>query len=157
MDVDGHGSGRPDLNAALRRLRIELGILNDKVASAAGLNPRDLDLLDVVTHDGPCTPTQLAARTGVRAATLTGMLARLERDGWITRTPDRSDGRSVHITAAARIEQLTTLYATADARVGDLTAAFSQEEKTVIARFLNQVADAARLASDQLSPSDART
>jgi DNA-binding MarR family transcriptional regulator len=62
------------LQRGLQDLRIELSIFTDKIAQAAGLNPRDLDVLDVVVHDGGLNPKQLAARTGIDPATLTGVL-----------------------------------------------------------------------------------
>jgi len=79
------------LQRGLQDLRIELSILTDKIAQAAGLNPRDLDVLDVVVHDGGLTPKQLAERTGIHPATLTGVLARLYDEGWVTRTRDPID------------------------------------------------------------------
>lgn len=39
------------------------------------------------------TPASLADAAGVRRATMTGLLQKLERDGWIGRAPDASDGR----------------------------------------------------------------
>ncbi|MCG7310839.1 MarR family transcriptional regulator [Brachybacterium sp. ACRRE] len=106
-----------DLRDAIRVLRIELGILNDKVAARAGLNPRDLDLLDVIDREGPCTPGHLVERTGVRRATLTGILARLEAAGWILRERDAADGRSARVGSSARFDELRELYREADAQV----------------------------------------
>ena len=81
------------LRQVVRELRIELRILNDAIAESAGLNPRDLDILDVIDREGPCTPSQLATRTGIRRATLTSVLARLEGQGWVHRTVDDGDKR----------------------------------------------------------------
>ena len=148
--MTGRPDGAPvDLQRAVQDLRIELAVLNDKVAAAVGLNPRDLDVLDVVAHEGPCTPGHLAARTGVPAATLTGVLARLARDGWITRTPDPDDGRSARIAAAARVAELRTRYASADVEVAELLAELDTREQCVIAAFLASVAAAARRAGDR--------
>jgi hypothetical protein len=60
----------------MQDLRIEMGILTDQVAVLAGLKRSDLAILDVVAHDGPMSPTQVARRTGVHPATLTGVLVR---------------------------------------------------------------------------------
>lgn len=106
-----------DLRDAIRVLHIELGILNDEVAARAGLNPRDLDLLDVIDREGPCTPGHLVERTGVRRATLTGVLARLEAAGWILRERDAADGRSAQVGSSARFDELRELYREADAHV----------------------------------------
>ena len=103
------------LQRGLQDLRIELSIFTDKIAQAAGLNPRDLDVLDVVVHDGGLNPKQLAARTGIHPATLTGELTRLFEEGWVTRTGDPIDGRSVLIQLEpTRVAQLELLYAPAN-------------------------------------------
>ena len=103
------------LQRGLQDLRIELSILTDQIAQAAGLNPRDLDVLDVVVHDGGLNPKQLAARTGIHRATLTGVLTRLFEEGWVTRTRDPIDGRSVLIQLEpTRVAQLELLYAPAN-------------------------------------------
>ena len=100
------------LQRGLQDLRIELGIFTAKIAQAAGLNPRDVDVLDVVVHDGGLNPKQLAARTGIHPATLTGLLTRLFDEGWVTRTRDPIDGRSVLIQLEpTRVAQLELLYA----------------------------------------------
>lgn len=39
------------------------------------------------------TPASLADAAGVRRATMTGLLQKLERDNWIARAPDATDGR----------------------------------------------------------------
>lgn len=127
----GPGAPEPgsaeDLRDAIRVLRIDLGILNDRIAARAGLNPRDLDLLDVIDREGPCTPGHLVERTGVRRATLTGVLARLENDGWIRRERDAADGRSARLRSTERFAELRALYRDADAHVEEVVAGLDPE------------------------------
>lgn len=42
-------------------------------------------------------PSELAAKTAQDRATTTGLLDRLEKDGWIERKPDKKDRRSLRI------------------------------------------------------------
>ncbi|SMX70777.1 MarR family winged helix-turn-helix transcriptional regulator [Brevibacterium linens] len=102
------------LRDAIRELRIELVILNDRVARSVGLQPRDLDILDVIDREGPCTPSQIAGRISWSRATMTGVLSRLEADEWIERDTNPSDGRSMTIRSTARFAELTSAYAAAD-------------------------------------------
>lgn len=137
-------SGPHDLREAIRVLRIELGVLNDRVAQSAGLAPRDLDILDVIDRDGPCTPSHVTARTGVRAATLTGMLARLERDGWLRRQGHPDDSRSSLLSSSDRVGELRTLYARANQEVAALEQTLSGAERDLLLSVLTDLADHAR-------------
>ena len=85
---------------ALRRLGSALAATNRAVGGALGIKDTDLAVLDVLHQEGPLTPTQLARRTRTHPATMTGVLGRLERGGWIERRPDAADRRSVRIRAA---------------------------------------------------------
>lgn len=148
------GSGQPaagtdgvEVLQAIRALRIELAIINDKVAIAAGLHPKDLDVLDVIDRDGSCTPTHLAARTGLRRATLTGILGRLESGGWLRRERDGRDGRSSRVCATARIEELRGLYRSADALLDEALAGTTAGERAMLAAVLGRLAELARSES----------
>lgn len=140
----------PDLNDLIRSLRVELAILNDRIAAQARLKPRDLDLLDVIDRDGPCTPKHLGHRAGLRAATLTGMLVRLEADGWITRSRDPHDGRSTQLSTTPRIEELRAAYSTATQSARLIAASFDAAQRGAVADFLTQILRAARTASTSL-------
>lgn len=80
----------------LRRLRevgTEIALFNRRVAASMGIREADLVVLDVVHRTGPASPSQLSACTGIHAATMTGILTRLEDDGWIERLPAPGDRR----------------------------------------------------------------
>lgn len=139
-----------ELREAIRALRIELRIVNDKVAMAAGLNPRDLDILDVIDRDGPCTPSHLSERTGYHRATLTGILARLEREGWVRKLASDSDRRSHTLTPTERFEELRHLYAPVDRSAAEIAAELSADDCAAIAATLNRMSAVARTASDDI-------
>ena len=77
---------------ALRRLGSALAATNRAVGGALGIKDTDLAVLDVLHQEGPLTPTQLARRTRTHPATMTGVLGRLERGGWIERGPTPPTG-----------------------------------------------------------------
>jgi len=66
-------------------LSIQLSLLNHQVGARAGLNDADLDCLDLVARHGPLSPSALAQRAALHPATITGILDRLERGGWVAR------------------------------------------------------------------------
>lgn len=142
------------LRETLRALRIEMQILDDAVAGQAGVNPRDLDVLDVIDREGPCSPSWLAERTGNRRATLTSVLARLERDGWIERRPDPSDGRAVRVASTARFGELRDLYGAADAAVDDLRDDVPLEDLRAASRVLRRATDHLRARTGRRAGDD---
>ncbi len=141
-----------ELQRGVLDLRIELSILNDKVATASGVRPRDLDILDVIEREGPCTPTHLCSRTGIHAATMTGILARLREDGWIERVTSTTDGRSVTIASTARTAELRARYAAADEQIASLANDFDPSQREAISRFLSEVSKIAHEAAERIGP-----
>lgn len=75
-------------------------LFQDAVARSIGLNATDLQALGLLLREGPATPGELAARTGLTAGgAITAMVDRLERGGYVTRTRDAADRRRVIVTA----------------------------------------------------------
>jgi len=69
------------------------GLLRD-----LGLAPgQELLLLQLWDRDG-CSQTDLVGRLGLDPSTVTKMLQRLERDGWVRRAPSDGDGRVTLVT-----------------------------------------------------------
>ena len=73
-----------------RRLRQEAGI---------ELSPSLTAALATVERHGPVTPSALAARERIQRPTATRVLARLEEEGLVARTPDPQDRRSSLVSA----------------------------------------------------------
>lgn len=135
-----------ELRTALRDLRIELSINTHRVASIAGLNDSDLAVLDVLARDGTLSPTDLIRRTGIRAATMTGVLVRLEGAGWIIRRPNAIDGRGVRIEASG-FERLTDIYRDGNRRLDEIDACLTAEQASIVLDYLQTVTNAVRAAS----------
>lgn len=139
-----------ELRTALRVLRVELAINTYRVASVAGLNDSDLAVLDVLARDGTQSPTALARRTGIHAATMTGVLVRLEKAGWIVRRPDAADARRVQIEAAGFV-RLTEIYGDGNQRLDEIAACLTTEQAGTVLDYLRTVTDAVRAASLELA------
>jgi MarR family transcriptional regulator, organic hydroperoxide resistance regulator len=139
---------------ALQDLRIELSIATSRVAARVGLRPADLDVLDVVVHYGPVSPTYLARRTGTHIATLTGVLARLERDGWVRRRRDPQDGRSFIIEAdPGGAAALDAVYAAANRELTRLAGTLGPDAEAVLG-YLLAAARTVRAKADELASPD---
>lgn len=80
------------LNRAARRLRLSLG----EALADTGLRPQQAAVLIALAHsDGaPMTPSAIALSIETDAATTSGLLERLVRDGWLASAPNPDDRRS---------------------------------------------------------------
>lgn len=140
------------IKESLRDLRVQLSLLNHRVGASLDLKDVDLDCLDLVASHGPLSPSALARRAGLHPATVTGIIDRLERGGWVTRDRDSSDRRAVVVRALRdRNAELLGLYSGMNAAMDRLCAGYGDAELELIADFLRRTADAGRNATDELA------
>src|SRR5713226_6557086 len=117
------------IKQSLRALRMQLSFLNLRVGACVDLKDVDLDCLDLIASHGPLSPTALARRAGLHPATITGILDRLERGGWIARERDPSARRAVVVRAVReRYAELMRQYAGMSRSMKKLLAGYSDSE-----------------------------
>ena len=154
-DPEGQRVLPVSIKRALRDLRLQLSLLNHRVSARADIRIIDLDCLDLVARHGPLSPSALARRTGLHPATVTGILDRLERGGWVARDRDPADRRAVVIRLLAdKGRELLQLYAGANSAMDELLAGYDETQLTVIADFLRRTTEIGRGATDALADAD---
>lgn len=137
---------------SLRELRIELSVLNHRVGSRSEIKDVDFDCLDVITRYGPISPTTLARRIGVHAATMTGILDRLERGGWVVRDRDQRDRRAVVVRGVpGKQRDLIQLYGGMNSSLDEILDSYSDDQIDLIVDFLRRCTQAGQSATDQLA------
>ncbi|MBA2518706.1 MAG: MarR family transcriptional regulator, partial [Chloroflexia bacterium] len=57
-------------------------LFSQAIADQVGLNPTDLEALEVLLRQGPLTAGKLAEITGLTTGAITGVVDRLERKGY---------------------------------------------------------------------------
>jgi DNA-binding MarR family transcriptional regulator len=156
----GHGAvrRRRQLNRAvresLRDLSIQLSLLNHHVGGRIDLKGGDLECLDLISRYGPLSPTALARRAGLHPATMTGILDRLERGGWIARQRDPADRRGVVVRLArGRNAVVLGLYSGMNEAMDQICAGYEDGELELLASFLRRTAEAGRTAAEELAGS----
>jgi DNA-binding MarR family transcriptional regulator len=140
------------IKEALRDLRIHLSLLNHQVGAHVELKDVDLDCLDLISRHGPLSPSALARRAGLHPATMTGILDRLERGGWVARERDPADRRAVVVRALRdRGAELLRLYAGMNTSMDQICAGYNDDQLELLADFLRRTANAGRSATDELA------
>jgi DNA-binding MarR family transcriptional regulator len=71
-----------------------------------GLTHSQFFMIVAIMEEGGLLPSELADKTAQDRATTTGLLDRLEKDGWIKRMPDKRDRRSLRIYLTPRSNKL---------------------------------------------------
>lgn len=110
-----------------------------------GLQAGEFDVLATLRRAGAphaLTPTQLFEALMVSSGGMTNRLDRLEKAGWIVRSPNPGDRRGilVSLTAEGRelIDRILPLHVENEAR---LLAALSREEQETLSRLLGKLLD----------------
>lgn len=151
---DAHRQRRAtvEVKQGLRELSAQLTLLNRQVGARLALKDIDLDCLDLINSHGPLSPTALARRAGLHAATTTGVLDRLERAGWVSRDRDPADRRAFLVRALRdRNAELLGLFAGMNSSVDRICADYEDAELERFADFLRRTADAGRNAAEELA------
>ncbi len=97
-----------ELTLAVRDLIGESRELVGRIAQATGQHENDMAAVGMLIQFGPMGAAELARRLGIRSATASVLVDRLERDGHAVRVRDTVDRRRVVIseTPAARAANL---------------------------------------------------
>ena len=125
-----------------RRLRQEAG---------GGLSPTQNAALATIERHGPLTPSELAQRERIKRPTATRLIARMEADGLLERTPDPTDGRCSLIAVSPEgRELLRAVRWRKDAFLAQRLQRLSAQERATLAaaavlleRLLEEEGDAA--------------
>ncbi len=139
----------PVARALLMELLAETGglstLLSTAIAARAGINPTDLESLDLLRRHGPMTAGRLAALTGLTTGAITGVIDRLERRGYARREADPTDRRRVVVHAYVEVaaRELGPHYATLAEAMAAIVEDYSDQELALILgavqRFNNAV------------------
>jgi len=120
-------------------------LLHSVIADRLGLSSTDVKTLDVLLRLGPLTAGQVAQHTGLATASVTSLIDRLERRGYVERVRDAGDRRRVYVHA--RPESLSDFEPHFEGFVKGLREVlegYTDDELRLIAGFLRRVAELSR-------------
>ena len=146
------GPLQTSVRRSLNDAALQIALLSRRVGARLDLKDADVECLNLVHNEGPLTPSVLARRAGLHPATLTGVLDRLERGGWVVRERDPVDRRAVLVRALReRNRELFDLLSGMNTAMSDIMGQYTVDELRVIADFLARTVDAGRHATDELA------
>jgi DNA-binding MarR family transcriptional regulator len=123
----------------LREMTGQSIVLSAAIARHAGLSPADLEVLGTIEQHGPLTAGQLAQRTGLSNAAVTGLIDRLERAGVAARRSDPADRRRVLVEVSDGARPIAERYAELERDALRVLGRRSPDELAAIAEFLREM------------------
>jgi DNA-binding MarR family transcriptional regulator len=125
------------LDQAGRAMSTVAVLFHTTLSAKRGLSVSEEKALDLLDRFGPMTAGELAEKSGLAKASVSGLIDRLERKGFARRAADESDGRRVRVEVAP--ESLTKLAPLFEDFVAGLHAMYERytiEELKVVLRFM---------------------
>ncbi len=134
-------SSRERIHVGVIRLIAGIVLFNHAVAQRVGLGGSDAQFMTLLQLHGPLTPGRLAELSGLTTGTVTGVLDRLERAGFVRRTRDGGDRRKVLVELREEVvtERLAPHYRGQAERLDALLRARTPAELAVIEAFLDDL------------------
>ncbi|MEU6221409.1 MarR family transcriptional regulator [Streptomyces sp. NPDC047022] len=119
-------------------------------AKACGLGATDLYALNTLELDGPMTPGELGARTGLTTGPTTRLIDRLEQAGYVRRTADPLDRRKVIVEPIGKPAGLDEALAPAREEIAEILRGYTPDQQKALFDYFARAADAYRRAAEQL-------
>jgi DNA-binding MarR family transcriptional regulator len=96
-----------DLGSAVRANQTAVDAVDDAAAAYLGINRTDLRCIAVLLQepDGSAIPARLAERLGISTGSVSALIDRLERLGYVARSPDPTDRRKVTVRATTTVQE----------------------------------------------------
>ena len=147
-----------ELALAGRAMSAATVMFHSTVAAARGLSATEEKALDLLDRFGPLTAGELAKRSGLAPASVTGLVNRLERKGYARRIANPSDRRSILIEVDPErlYAAMAPLFADWFGSLGELWARYSDEQLELILHFMSEAARRQREATAHLTSDDDR-
>ncbi|MFI6576721.1 MarR family winged helix-turn-helix transcriptional regulator [Nocardiopsis sp. NPDC050513] len=140
-----------EFRAAGRRSSDAAVMYHTVLGERLGIGPSDWKTLGLLERNGPMTAGEIVRGSGLAPASVTGIVTRLEKRGYVRRRKDERDGRRVVVeTAEGLSEGAGELFAYYTGALDRLMEEYGDEEIALITRFLDanarlQIQAAARM------------
>lgn len=99
----------------------------------------DFTTIDILKETGPITAGELAQRVGLTTGSVTSLVDRLEKKGYVTRERHPRDRRKVIIVPHyEEKKEVQNVFSDLNENMLSLSAQYTEKELLIIKRFLNE-------------------
>ncbi|MFC5702654.1 MarR family winged helix-turn-helix transcriptional regulator [Cohnella faecalis] len=127
------------LTMSMRGLGTRTVLYQQSVAASLGLHNNDFLSIDILHEKGPVTAGELSRLTGLTTGSVTSLIDRLEKNGFVRRQQDPHDRRKVIIVPLYEDkEDVSATYLQLHSEMVKLASSYSDEELELITQFLNK-------------------
>lgn len=114
-------------------------VYQQNVAASLGLYNNDFLSVDILREKGPITAGELSKLTGLATGSVTALIDRLEKNGYVRRQNDPNDRRKVIIVPLyENKEDVIDTYMPLHTAMVKLAASYTDEELALISQFLGK-------------------
>lgn len=126
-------------------------LYQQNVAAALGLYNNDFLSIDILREKGPITAGELSKLTGLTTGSVTALIDRLEKKGYVRRENDPKDRRKVIIVPLyEHKEDVIDTYQPLHTAMVKLAASYTDEELALISQFLGKASTVLEEQMDHL-------
>lgn len=141
-DESGHWlAGLSEPMLSLRTFLTAHDDMQRRQAKTMGINATDMQALRLLDLHGPLGPTELGRRLGLRSASVTVLLDRLEASGYVERERDDRDRRRVTVRALPdALELLFETWAPVVRALDNVGHGLTPSQQKAVCAYLDELA-----------------
>lgn len=142
---EGNSLKAHELSWALRRVTRANAEITRELAQRLGLGVNDMTAMDHLLQDGPLGPAELGNLLGMRSASATALVDRLEAMGHVERRPHPTDRRRLVVEPTAHaVEEVLGVIRPLVTGIDAIAEELSPEEQRVVLDYLSRVSSILR-------------
>lgn len=136
----------------LHRYGMRTSIFQQNMAQKMGVVHTDLKTANILNETGPLTAGELSKITGLSTGSVTALVDRLEKAGYVRRERNESDRRRVMIVPIPeRHKEIMNHYKSLSSKIKQLGEDYEGQELNLILTFLSDITDLLEQESETLT------
>lgn len=141
-DKDAKAKQLNKLIQELHKYGMRTSIFQQNMAQKMGVVHTDLKTADILNETGPITAGELSKITGLSTGSVTALVDRLEKAGYVRREKDESDRRRVMIVPLPeRHKEIMSHYEFLSIKIKQLCDKYDDHELELVLNFLSDITD----------------